>query len=295
MNLKKGLLILGLSASAAALAACGKKEDVKTTEAVVETTTAVETVENTAVKESIAAEVKEKMTMEEMIAKTILEENNGKYAEGECKAEAHEILDYKENETNKKIYTLTMYGEYEFQNDNFVKCSGSGIIPIVFEFEKNEDGTLTLISMEEPEDGEGYTDSIKNMFPEEYHEICISPTEEIIERMTKMERYYANEYLKEIGRKAEIGNYADFEYTLLTDEGVSVDVSNKMLEYEKEMGPYPMWLGTVEKIEEDVRYVYSRSLDKENKKIIFEKKNYETEELVESFIYDSETGDEAKN
>ena len=105
-----------------------------------------------------------------------------------------------------------------------------------------------------------------------------------------MERKYAEAYLKKIGRKAKIGDYADFEYTIETDVGISVDVSNKMLDYNS-LG-YPMHIGTCERIEKGVRYVYEQEYIKSKNEIRFRKYNYETNEVVELIRVNSLTGKE---
>ena len=92
----------------------------------------------------------------------------------------------------------------------------------------------------------------------------------------------------------EIGDYGDFEHTLLTDEGVSVDVSNKMLDVQSGDGFEffcPMWIGEREVLDENVRYTYKTEYDQKNKQIIFSKVLYETGEVLETSTYDATTGD----
>ena len=97
--------------------------------------------------------------------------------------------------------------------------------------------------------------------------------------------------MRKIGRKAEIGDYADFEYVLLTEAGVSVEASNRLLEYEKDLGSYPNWIGSLEKIEDGVRYVYRKDADKENGKVILTKAEYTTGTVVEQYEFDWQTGE----
>ena len=105
-----------------------------------------------------------------------------------------------------------------------------------------------------------------------------------------MEEKYAKDYLIQIGREAEIGDYGDFEHPLLTHLGVSVQVSNKLLE--KNYSNYPMWVGNQEKIEDGIRYVYQMDYDKDEKQIVLSKYNYETKEVVEKIVIDALTGEE---
>ena len=109
---------------------------------------------------------KENMTLDEMVSHALLTKNDGRYAVGECKAEGHIILGSEEKDNETYIYALTMYGEYGFQDDNFVKVSGSGVIPAVIIFAENEQGEKTN-SIKWPLDGSAWIDSIKELFPEE--------------------------------------------------------------------------------------------------------------------------------
>ena len=114
-------------------------------------------------------------------------------------------------------------------------------------------GTYEFVSIVEAEDGSAFVDSIKKNFPEDLWSRCITIEDDDRNELNKQERSYAEEYLGSIGREdVEIGDYGDFEHTLLTDEGVSVDVSNKMLDVQSGDGFEffcPMWLGEREVIE----------------------------------------------
>jgi len=132
------------------------------------------------------------------------------------------------------------------------------------------------------------------MFPKELQEICISPTEEVREDLERQERCYASQYLKELGRKAEIGQYRDFEYPILTEVGVSVEVSNRMIE-NRAISAYPSWIGDLEKLEDGVRYVYRQEYEPEKKRILLTKTEYDSGKVKEVFEFNSETGDPLVN
>jgi len=230
--------------------------------------------------------------MEKLVSDSILEENSGHYLQGECQGEGHIILDEVEVDGISTVYALMMYGEYEFQNvDYFVKTAGTGVIPVVLQYDIRLNSHTPLVSFEWPADGSGYNESIKQMFPEYLWDRVLSIQEEDRTKLEKMEREYARQYLEEMGRDAVVCDYRDFEHTLLTDLGVSVEVSNKMLVHEKLMGPYPDWVGSTEKVEDGVRYMYSLFYEEETNEIIYEKRVFETDETVEKFIYDAETGE----
>lgn len=225
-----------------------------------------------------------------LVSEAILSKNQEIYTGEECVAEGHRILDMEEGETETKLYVLTMYGEYQFQNGNFVKEAGSGVIPAVLAFKKDDIGAYKLSSYEKPEDGSGYVESIERLFPKELQQICITPTEEVRADLESQEQSYAAEYLKKIGRTAEIGGFSDFEYPLLTDAGVSVEVSNRLME-NRDIGRYPYWIGNVERLEDGKRYVYQTDYEPEKKRILMTKTEYDSKKVTEVYIFDSETGE----
>ena len=231
----------------------------------------------------------ENMTLDEMVSHALLTKNDGRYAVGECKAEGHIILGSEEKDNETYVYALTMYGEYGFEDDNFVKVSGSGVIPAVIIFSENEQGEKTN-EIKWPLDGSAYVKSIKELFPEEYHNRVLSIAKADNEELKNQETLYAQKYLTKIGREATIGEYGDFEHPLLTSMGVAVQVSNKLVE--KGYANYPHWVGKLEKIEDGIRYVYEMNYTKDSNPIILEKYNYDTKEIVEKFRINSLNGAE---
>lgn len=304
MNIKKKLILWGAIGCLAI--GCGGcyKEVCYTTAAPTEATTAAvnqeteklqESKENAAV-ETNTQEVEihsEGTLIDHVVANAILQENSKWFVGDECQAEGHIILEEVKEDGFSTVYALMMYGEYAFENvDYFIKSAGTGVIPVVMKFDLRLSSSTPLVSIEWPEDGSGYNVSIKRMFPEHLWNRTLTIQEEDREILTEMERGYAERYLEALGRDAVIGDYADVERTFLTDHGISVDVSNKMNGYLKTMGPYPGWHGSTEKIEDEVRYLYSVFVDEEVGQIIYEKCVFDTLETVEKYIYDAETGDE---
>lgn len=296
-KMKRLLLWSVLGCLAAGCIGCNNKEVSYTTAASAEAMTQESTVEATVVEEkketeAMAENISEDSYMEQVVAEAILEENSKWFAGEECVAEGHIILEEVEEDGISTIYALMMYGEYGFQNvDYFIKSAGTGVIPVVMKFDLRLSNSTPLVLMELPEDGSGYNESIKRMFPEHLWDRTLSIQEEDRIVLEEMERGYAERYLEELGRDAVIGSYSDVEHTYLTDYGVSVEVSNKMLEYEKNMGPYPSWHGSLEKIEDGERYLYSVYVNEEAGQIEYEKRIFGTMETVEKFVYDMETGE----
>lgn len=229
--------------------------------------------------------------LDEAVKSAFLQDNQEHYLSGECVGEGHILLGHEEKSGVTVVYALTMYGEYSFEDGNFVKVSGSGIIPAVFTFTDSGDD-LVCMKIEYPEDGARYGESIRRLFPPEYQASALSPSASDKQDLKSQERSYAEIYLKEIGRDAVIGDYGDFEHTLLTDVGVSVDVSNGI--NDKLFANYPMWIGNREALENGVRYVYEMSYNKEAHEIDFTKYEYDTNKIVELTRLDSMTGFQIK-
>lgn len=224
-------------------------------------------------------------TLDQAVALALASSSN-RYREGECFAEGHIILGTDKERGATKIYALTMTGWYGFQNDNFVKVSGTGVIPAVVTISDHND-----VSIEYPEDGSYYAPSIRKMFPLKYHTRIFDDKDGDGKTLKKQEQAYAKDYLSKIGRKAEIGDYGDFEYTLLTDLGVSVEVSNKLEDFYKEHSNYPYFIGTQEYIENNLRMVYQMSYREDQREIEFTRYAYDSKEILEQFTLDATTGD----
>ena len=147
------------------------------------------------------------------------------------------------------------------------------------------------MSYEEAEDGSDFVPSIKKMFPEDLWARCISIEEDDMSELEKMERGYAEEYVESIGREnAEIGDYADFEYTYDDAYNISEKAANAMLEAQSTdplVSKCPMWYGDREVVEEGIRYIYKKEYDETAKKVIFSKVEQESGKVVESAEYDA--------
>lgn len=218
---------------------------------------------------------------DELVSNTLLTSNEDSYLEGECVAEGHKILRIDGNNDLEltTIYTLAIYGEYGFENDNLVKISGSGVIPTVLEFSLNNQNEYYLSDYKVPKDGALYVNSLKSLFPKELHEEVLNIGSEDQKELKEQEISYAKEYLTSLNRKAEIGDYADFEHIL---PDMNVNASNTLLE-DEELVDYPYWIGTKEKLEDGIRYVYKTSWESKGNgdgRLIYSKYRYEDKEMV---------------
>jgi beta-lactamase regulating signal transducer with metallopeptidase domain len=225
------------------------------------------------------------------IAKAVLSHNADSHADGECAGEGHIVLGSETSGSAVTVYALAQYGEYQFQDGNFVKTSGTGAIPAVLTFTVNSDGSYSLTDYQEPDDGSGYEASVKKLFPEDLQARCLSIGQSDADALKTQERAYATAYLTSIGRSATVGETADFQHTLLTDKGVPVSVSNSLLS-NTALANYPQWIGNLERLESGARYVYAVAYDAQNQTISYTKTGYVTKEVVESYVFDSATGNQ---
>ena len=216
--------------------------------------------------------------LEKAISKAILDENYYRFADGEAEGEGHTVIDIVETDENTIVYALTTYGEYGFQNGVFTKISGSGIIPAKITFVKDgEDYRLDEFVM--PDDGSDYMDSIKRIFPSELQDKVTGLSDSDYKACLAQEQEYAKAYLKEIGRNAEVKDQVDCK---LPD--VSAKVGNKLIDLYYD---YPYWIGTEEKIEHGVRYVYETSwkdLGDGKGTITYKKYQYDNKDVIEEYV-----------
>ena len=231
---------------------------------------------------------------EEQLIEEIMDYHVGNYREGECHGEGHIVLgtgEVKDEDVENgfEVYALVSYGEFGFENGNLVEIAGSGAIPTVMVYEV-DDGECYLYDYQEAEDGSGYEESIKRMFPAELQDRVLSIQEADQKSLQDQKYVYAKAYLASIGREAAIGQYADFEYPLMTESGISEEVANKLLD-DKNAVDYPYWIGSFEQVEDGVRYVYTTDLDRKDMKVIYSKTEYEGGKEIERYVFDAKTGE----
>lgn len=224
--------------------------------------------------------------IEEAVSLAIKEQRKS-YADGEAYTEGHIILDTEEKDGIIKAYTLASYGAFGFENGVFTKISGSGSIPTVITFRKNQNSEYLLIEYKEPMDGAGNIDSTKKMFPERLWDMVLNQKQDKYTILAKQQENQARQYLKSIGRNAEISEkYVDKQLAK-----IDVDASNKLFAgYTKndvELNNFPYWIGTKELIQNGVRYIYETSQSKtdDGYDLIFFKKSKENGTIVKEYKY----------
>lgn len=180
------------------------------------------------------------------------------YAQGEVATEGHIILDSENMNGLVKVYTISSFGAFGFENGIFTKVSGSGAIPTVITFTKQENGTYLLAEYQEPLDGAMLTESTKKLFPAKLHERVLSAGKDY-EALRDQQEAQAKAYLQSIGRVAEVSE----GHVPKTLAKINVEASNKLFtelnKYNSFLNDCPYWLGTREQLENGVRYIYETS------------------------------------
>ncbi len=225
--------------------------------------------------------------IDEAVSKAILDLNSKRRWSGECPAEGHIIFGTSEKKGVVSVYMLERFSSYGFVDGWFISVGGHSI-PCVMRFEK-KDGQYIFMDAEYAQDGSNYTKSIKRMFPKIYEHRVHNLTKKEQESLESQRKAYAKAYLDSIGREAPIGDYSDIDRVLLTDAGVSVEVSNKLLQLKVNFDTGT--IGWHEAIEDGVRYVYRTSYAQTQNRIVYTKEKYGTSEIVEKLEVDSLTGE----
>ncbi len=198
--------------------------------------------------------------LEEAVANAIKLQSGG-YKDGEFVSEGHIILSVQEGTETVKVYTIASLGVFGFENGIFTTVSGSGAIPTVMTFFRDRQGRYSLIKYQEPLDGSGYVESVKEMFPLHLHSRVLSPHSDYAELKNQQEAQ-AREYLRSIGRSAEVS----VEHVKKKLADINVEASNKLLaeytKYDEFLNNCPYWLGTLERIENGERFIYETEQSK---------------------------------
>lgn len=223
------------------------------------------------------------------VSQAILEINSsGEHYNTECVAEGHIIYGYEEEGDNVTVYLQEEFAGFGFKNGYFMKQTGH-TIPSVYTFIKNDD-VYVLSDYDYPMDGEKYYDSIKEMFPSEYVYRAFNVSEKDYADLWAQCVSYAEDYLIRIGRDAEVRDYSEVPHTMLTDVGVSVEVSNKIVE-NRSFNKYDSDIGNYEVLDGGIRYIYRTDYDKDRGVIIYTTEVYKTGDIIEKFEIDGQTGE----
>ena len=214
--------------------------------------------------------------------------SSGEHYNSECFAEGHIIYGVEEDGDNVDVYLLEQFSGFGFKNGYFMEQTGH-IIPAVFTFEKI-DNEYILTDCDYAENGTMYENSIKRFFPVQYQARVLDPTEKDYADMWAQCTRYAEAYLEKIGRKAEVLDYSEVPHTMLTDVGITVEVSNKIVT-NVSLYKYDSDIGNYETLEDGIRYIHRTDFDKERNVVIFTTEVYKTGDILEKIEVDGKTGE----
>lgn len=211
----------------------------------------------------------------------IFDENSGSYrSDSPCRTEGHELFGYEESAGKVTVYGYAHYSELGFMNGYlcyFIGGGGSG--PFVAEFDV-VNGEYTNGSMKHPEDGEGYTASIKKMFPGIFEVKAI--TYDNSEYIRSQQETYAKEYLESVGFDCDIAlRPEDFDVKLLpAADSLPSGIDGHHVNY-------PFWLGTQMFNEDGKWIVYAQFYnEKEQKAYLTTYENGSTQAVAEVYALD---------
>lgn len=229
-------------------------------------------------------------SLSDAIKNAIINENYGKYLQGECYGVGYKIMEVLEEDDMISVYALTEYVEYHFEDGVFVNISGTNPKALI-RFQRTDSGSYELIDYTRLDIFSGLSDEELRdlLLPLEETGKEYSYTDQDLQEIRAQADERATEYLKSINRTAEVGVRQDHEGQRLEDLISDKELLNRL--YKDDMlGRYPYWTGTTERIENGVRYVYQTDFDRDNQMILYTKLEYGGNRAVESVKIDVRQG-----
>lgn len=170
---------------------------------------------------------------------------------GECWTEGHVVLGEREKEKTVEVYAYVFISNYGFMDGVFTDTGGGAIMPVTVVFDRKDNG-YSLRDILEPEDGTRYWPSVEAMFPAE----CVRAMENgAVDRaeLVRQQHEQAQAYLDAMGRTEQIQDWRERNLQLAD---MLVHAANEVICF---YPPYPLWVTTVERVEDGLRYTYERT------------------------------------
>ena len=225
--------------------------------------------------------------MDEAIHTAILADNEDANWFGECATEGHFVYGCEQKGSTWKVYLYHGYERYGFINGYFTDVAGHWMCAVLT-MQETEDG-YTCKKIDYPRDGSENASSIKRLFPKKLEHRALNPTQSDSDEVMRQCEAQAGAYLKTIGREAAVVPYHQLNLQL---PNLTTEVSNKLSNALGQLdGLYELTLGTREQLENGVRYVYRTSYMEAQNELLFTKERYDTQEVVESYLADTRTGE----
>ena len=203
-----------------------------------------------------------------------------------CKTEGHKVFGCSRYDDEITVYGRLSYSTMNFMNGYLSSYNGSGsAYPFVATF-WDKGGFYKLKELKSPEDGMGYGDSIREMFPAEFSRKALN-WQKYTSELTEQKNAYAKAALKEAGIDCEIVEPEDTNIVLMTyyeaqekiDSAGNVNPSLNINTY-----LYPDFMGVTMYKQGEKYIVYERRADEEkNRYYLAEYENGSTEALAYAF------------
>lgn len=193
--------------------------------------------------------------LEESISKAILSRSTGDYYAGEAAGEGHITLECKTEGRLTYVYLIEQYMEFGFENGELTDVSGHRN-PAALVFSRDDGGVYSLQQYEHPMDGADFRPSLRELFSKSALELYDNAegrdSEKTSAELSRQLEAYGDAYLKQIGRDAKISLNPGLNRIV---PHMNVEASNYLSDSYAE---YPYWIGTRERVENGVRYVYEK-------------------------------------
>ena len=212
----------------------------------------------------------------------------------ECLGEGHEILGYREKDGSVEVYAICLAQTYMFRNGILLPWTTDRAQMLML-FEKDEIGGYLFKRAEKATEDRLFGRPVNELFPSKLAEID-ADGEELSALLDGQSLQYAEAYLIKIGRAnalQPLNSRNTEDLTMLQTFGVSEDVAAALYDLHPEYGDY---VGSIEKVENGVRYVYTVKGDGDNSgkgSVYFTKSEYDSGKIVEKTVYKVE-GDKFK-
>ena len=208
---------------------------------------------------------------------------------GECWVEGHVVLGEENKGDTTEVYAQVYYQNYGFMDGVFTDTGGGGIGAVTMVFTNTPDG-YALKEIIRPEDGTEYNASLRRMMPESCIRKMNSEGDANRVEMERQMNEQAQAYLDAIGRTETIQDWRERDMQL---SGMLVAASNFMSNVDRN---YPLWVTSHERVEDGVRYVYTRKWepqetlpDGQTGVLVLTKTLYDDGNLVETITAGVET------
>lgn len=216
--------------------------------------------------------------LDEAVSQMILDEFAENHKPHFCFTEGHKIFGYSEQGDEVTVYGCLTYSSMYFRDGCLTDGTGASY-PFVATF-WDKDGFYKLKELKAPEDGMGYGDSIREMFPAEFERKALNH-HKYYEEMKKQKFAQAEAALKEAGISCRVVDYSDLDHILMENSEIQekIDFNENLHTY-----LYPDTIGVTMHRHGEKYIVYEKRADIEKGRYyLAEYENGSTEAMAHAF------------